>query len=60
LGYRHERKGTGDGSDLEDRAGTPQIPVLVTPENWAVADTTPVIDLLDARHPQRRMVPTAR
>lgn len=55
--YRSERKGTRDGSDLEDRAGTHQIPVLVTPENWILADTTPIIELLDARYPQRRMVP---
>lgn len=56
--YRNERKGTRDGSDLEARAGTHQIPVLVTPENWILADTTPIIELIGARYPQRSMVPT--
>ena len=55
--YRSERKGTRDGGDLEARAGTHQIPVLTTPENWALADTTPIIALMDERFPQRRMVP---
>ena len=43
--YRSERKGTRGGGDLEARAGTHQIPVLTTPENWALADTTPIIEL---------------
>ncbi len=55
--YRSARKGTRDGSDLETRAGTHQIPVLTTPENWALADSTPIIALMDERFPQRRLVP---
>jgi glutathione S-transferase len=56
--YRSERKGTRDGSDLEIRAGTHQIPVLITPEDWVLSDTTPILGLMDERYPQRRMVPT--
>lgn len=56
--YRTERKGTRDGSDLEIRAGTHQIPLLITPENWVLSDTTPILDVLDERYPRRRMVPT--
>lgn len=43
--------------EIERRAGTHQMPVLHTPENWMVADTTPVIALLDARFPLRRLFP---
>ncbi|MGD8415909.1 MAG: hypothetical protein PVH91_02505 [Pseudomonadales bacterium] len=54
---RHERKGTRDGSDLEARAGSHQIPVLLTPENWALADTTPILGMMDERYPLRRLFP---
>ena len=56
--FKSERKGRDDSSELEVRAGTHQIPVLVSPENWALADTTPIITLLDARYPHRRLFPT--
>jgi glutathione S-transferase len=42
---------------INQRAGTHQIPVLLTPENWALADTTPIMQLLDARYPERAMFP---
>ncbi len=42
---------------LELRSGTHQVPVLQTPENWMLADTTPIIDLLDSRAPTRRLFP---
>ena len=42
---------------LEARSGTHQIPVLRTPENWVVADTSPIMMLMDARYPQRRLYP---
>jgi glutathione S-transferase len=32
--------------------------VLHTPENWMIADTTPILDLLDGRVPARRLFPT--
>lgn len=37
------------------RAGTHIIPVLQTPEGWALWDTTPIMFLLDGRAPGRRM-----
>ena len=37
------------------RAATHQVPVLLTPENWMIADTTPLMVMLDARFPGRRM-----
>ena len=55
--HTRQRKGTRDGSELEARAGSHQIPVLVTPENWALADTTPIMSMMDARYPFRRMFP---
>lgn len=39
------------------RSGTHQIPVLHTPEDWMIADSTPLLHLLDARYPDRRMFP---
>lgn len=39
------------------RAGTHQIPVLHTPENWMLADTTPILMLLDTRFPTRPLYP---
>ncbi len=42
---------------VELRSGTHQVPVLLTPENWMIADTTPLLLLLDSRFPQRRMFP---
>lgn len=43
--------------EIEARAGTHQIPVLHTPENWMIADTTPIMRMLDGRFPSRRMFP---
>ena len=42
---------------LEARSGTHQIPVLRTPENWILADTSPIMMLMDARYPLRRLYP---
>lgn len=44
--------------EAESRAGTHQVPVLHTPENWMIADTTPLMHMMDARYPARRMFPT--
>ena len=44
-------------SELEQRAGTHRIPVLVTPENWCLSDTTPIMMAMDARVPARRLFP---
>lgn len=43
---------------LEQRAGTHQVPLLQTPENWLLADTTPIVELLDHRFPDRRLFPS--
>ena len=42
---------------LEGRSGTHQIPVLRTPENWILADTSPIMMLMDSRYPHRRLYP---
>ncbi len=50
-------KNSNNREHLELRSGTHQVPVLQTPENWVLADTTPIIDLLDARAGTRRLFP---
>jgi glutathione S-transferase len=57
LPHRVEPRAIGGDDPLGQRAGTHQIPILVTPENWALADTTPILQLLDARVPARRLFP---
>ncbi len=44
-------------ADVEQRSGTHQVPVLQTPENWMIGDTTPLMYLLDSRFPGREMFP---
>jgi glutathione S-transferase len=56
--YRMQSKTPENRADIEQRSGTHQVPVLHTPENWMIADTTPLMSLLDARYPARRMFPT--
>ncbi|MBS0333383.1 MAG: glutathione S-transferase family protein [Proteobacteria bacterium] len=46
-----------DAKAIEQRAGTHQVPVLQTPEGWMLSDTTPILDLLDSRFPDRRLFP---
>jgi glutathione S-transferase len=55
--FRLERKQPRNADEIERRAGTHQVPVLQTPENWLIADTTPILDLLDGRFPRRRLFP---
>ncbi|MBW2415971.1 MAG: glutathione S-transferase family protein [Deltaproteobacteria bacterium] len=55
--FRMETKAGPQAAGIESRSGTHQVPVLETPENWMIADTTPLIALLDARFPARRLVP---
>jgi len=57
LPYRGAPRGIGGDDSLGQRAGTHQIPILETPEGWAIADTTPILQLLDARVPARRLFP---
>ena len=58
LDFENQDKNTNDPSVIESRSGTHQVPVLQTPENWMIGDTTPIMHLLDARVPHRRMIPT--
>ena len=46
-----------DAALVETRSGTHQVPVLQTPENWMLADTTPIMVMLDSRFPDRAMFP---
>jgi glutathione S-transferase len=55
--HRVEAKDASNAADLETRSGSHQVPVLRTPENWVLADTTPILALLDARFPSRRLFP---
>lgn len=55
--FRMAPKDAENGPELESRSGTHQVPVLHTPENWMIADTTPILALLDARFPARRLFP---
>jgi len=58
YGLPYERRVRAIGEDeIGRRAGTHQIPVLETPEGWAISDTTPILELLDARVPARRLFP---
>ncbi len=43
--------------EIEHRSGTHQVPVLQTPENWMIGDTTPLLMMLDNRYPARAMFP---
>ena len=42
---------------LEIRSGTHQIPVMITPENWCIADSTPMMAMLDGRLREPRFYP---
>lgn len=46
-----------NADEVQMRSGTHQVPVLHTPEGWMIADTTPLLDLLDGRFPARRLFP---
>ena len=50
-------KNVDNRKEIEQRSGTHQVPVLHTPENWMIGDTTPLIQLLDSRFPNRRLLP---
>lgn len=55
--FELRRKTPDTAAEIEQRSGTHQVPVLHTPENWMIADTTPLLHLLDGRFPQRRLFP---
>ncbi len=55
--WKYRDKTAANERELRWRSGTHQISVLHTPENWMIADTTPLLHLLDARYPERRLFP---
>jgi glutathione S-transferase len=57
YGADYEFKPKQDPS-IEARSGTHQVPVLHTPENWMIGDTTPLLRMLDGRYPARAMFPS--
>ncbi len=57
LEFEMHNKNQSDAANIEARSGTHQIPVLQTPENWMVGDTTPIMHMLDGRFPKRQMYP---
>ncbi|MGE0621919.1 MAG: glutathione S-transferase family protein [Pseudomonadales bacterium] len=56
--FEFRAKSRDNTAEVEQRSGTHQVPVLQTPENWMIADTTPILQLLDSRYPLRRMFPS--
>lgn len=57
YGANFQFKSKGEGENVELRSGTHQVPVLQTPENWMIGDTTPLLHMLDERFPSRRLFP---
>ena len=57
AGFKLLDKNTNDPELIEKRSGTHQVPALLTPENWMLADTTPILQMLDGRFPQRALFP---
>ncbi len=55
--FERKPKTQDNGKELEHRSGTHQVPVLHTPENWMIGDTTPLLMMLDNRYPARAMFP---
>ena len=55
--FELKAKDASNAEELRVRSGTHQIPVLHTPENWMLADTTPIMRMLDGRYPARAMYP---
>jgi len=59
MGVPHDvRAKSPDVRDrLDARAGTHLIPVVETPEDWVIHDSTAIVQLLDARFPDRFVIP---
>eukprot|EP01084_Bolivina_argentea_P254698 428252_1 len=49
--YKYITKSFKNEKEIEKRSGTHQVPVITTPENWMIADSTPIFHLLDSRLP---------
>ena len=51
-GIPHEWRERGQAADLFDRhARLPLVPLLVTPDDTGIQDSTPIIEAMEARHP---------
>ncbi len=59
LPYELVEKMPHDGSEIERRTGSGAIPALVTPEDWALADSTPIGRLLNMRFPDKAFIPSS-
>lgn len=57
LPYEFVEKQPHDGSEIETRAGCGALPVLRTPEDWAIWDSTPIAQLLDGRIRSQPLLP---
>lgn len=55
--FERKPKTQDNRKEVEHRSGTHQVPVLHTPENWMIGDTTPLMMMLDNRYPARAMFP---
>lgn len=58
MPFVRQAKTSHTRAEIDRRSGTHQMPALLTPENWMLADTTPILILLDARYPPRAMFPS--
>ena len=57
LDYEFRLKTKDSGPQMEARLGTHFIPGLETPEGWFIHDTTPIGLLLNAKYPDRPIMP---
>lgn len=55
--YELHFKTPGNTNVLEDRAGTHVIPVVETPEDWMLWDSTPIGKLMNDRFPDHPIIP---
>ena len=58
VDYEFKLKTAEAGPQVEARLGTHFIPGLETPEGWFIHDTTPIGLMLNAKYPQRAIVPS--
>ena len=59
LDYEFKLKSQAAGPDVEARLGTHFIPGLQTPEGWFLHDTTPIGLMLNAKYPDRPILPSS-
>ena len=59
LDYEFKLKTQESGAALEARLGTHFIPGLQTPEGWFIHDTTPIGLMLNAKYPDRAILPAS-